>query len=1159
MIKDIGHIYDSETVICPLTHINNSAILESIENVNTAFISCTINASICTWLLGIGVTQFLSDSRPRRLHKSWKIVGKELRHWDYGGVTNCTHNFTFCSQSSIIIQNDLNELRHSRDAHTILDDKVWCKNKRRRPEPKEVHPLRVLNVGSDKSHIYHIGGLLPICNLLNCSIIAPAIGCSKDVWGIRKLTKREILDSLDVSDTMTSQLMDRTILFQTKTIPAGLWIVAISAFVRFIGGQHDSLEESVSQKQKLCSNSSLVDLGHHHSDLLNSLSEGKIDQGAVKSDDANVDYSMWLDYFLDGGGFSSISVEFRCSIQHSMDTFRCWMLSWWKRKLLREYCNYLEVSFPVWKSFRANYLKRLVSLDISTGTYAWLSGGLLRYREGWKRRIILSRSEWMKGSDSLIRALRSSWWEWSDGSGPFYWRWPIRYQEYIRDGVAFPFLRSPPLHMNPQKGIVDDHRKQIVVDKLSKVLDRRYLGSGTVKSLTSFFDVPKGKDDVRMVYDGTINGFNDSIEVPRFGLPTISSHLRSMMPSYFMVDGDVGECFLNFYLHHSLQPYVGVDLSKYVPLQHSKYHWVRWHRAGMGLKSSPYQACQAMWIVEEVIKGDPSDEDNPFRWDEAVTNLPGSDDYDPSKPWIFKLRKNDGCLACDVFIYVDDLRVTGCTRLEAWKACRKVCSTLNHLGIQDAARKRRDSSQTAGAWAGSVVYTTSEDVVVLVTTEKWNKGKSQLSEMSALVNNNLVSRKRLQEVRGFLNYIANTYPIIKSYLMGFHLTIDGWRKDRNKEGWKNLQYEFEECISLENDSAYVQEGPEYVEVKPRLITDIRSLQTLMNRESPPLRRIRSSKVNNVFYGFGDASGSAFGSTLSNGSKLFFEYGQWCSSESEQSSNWRELNNLLASLETWIKTQDLKGTQVFIFTDNSTAESAFWKGTSKSKLLCDLILRLKCLSLWHNIDLYIIHVSGRRMIEQGTDGLSRGDQSKGVMKGLPMRIFIPLHLTPTQRCPQMRIWINQLVEGWNFEWLTNAEWFEEHHREGNFIWDVAPAMGDLAYEMIDKARMKRPHTMHLVIVPRLFTGLWRRLMTRRTDCYIRIDWSQVWSLDTHFEPVLLFICIPFHVNRNFEFRRNTLLERFQGCLQECKMSKSSGVQQRNILRKFLQLARKIPSL
>ena len=40
------------------------------------------------------------------------------------------------------------------------------------------------------------------------------------------------------------------------------------------------------------------------------------------------------------------------------------------------------------------------------------------------------------------------------------------------------------------------------------------MGTGVVKSLTAFFDVPKGSDDIRMVYDGTVNGFNDSIEVP---------------------------------------------------------------------------------------------------------------------------------------------------------------------------------------------------------------------------------------------------------------------------------------------------------------------------------------------------------------------------------------------------------------------------------------------------------------------------------------------------------------------------------------------------------------------------------------------------------------------------------------------------------------------
>ena len=176
--------------------------------------------------------------------------------------------------------------------------------------------------------------------------------------------------------------------------------------------------------------------------------------------------------------------------------------------------------------------------------------------------------------------------------------------------------------------------------------------------------------------------------------------------------------------------------------------------------------------------------------------------------------------------------------------------------------------------------------------------------------------------------------------MGFHLTIDGWRKDRTPEGWKNPSYDFGEEGGVEDKIGIPNDGPDYVEVKQRLLSDVKSLGTLMQSEMPPLRRVYSSKMIRVFYGFGDASGSAFGSSLSGGGKVFFEYGKWCSIESKQSSNWRELKNLVDSLETWVKSHQLKGSQIFVFTDNSTAESAYWKGTSKSPLLCDLVLRLK---------------------------------------------------------------------------------------------------------------------------------------------------------------------------------------------------------------------------
>jgi hypothetical protein len=113
--------------------------------------------------------------------------------------------------------------------------------------------------------------------------------------------------------------------------------------------------------------------------------------------------------------------------------------------------------------------------------------------------------------------------------------------------------------------------------KLGVVRDRRYITPGFVKSLTSFFLVPKGQDDVHMVYDGTVSGLNDSIWVPRFLLPTIETHLRAVDEGTHMADVDVAECFLNFILHPELRELAGVDLSHYFG-DEGEVKWEVWDR-----------------------------------------------------------------------------------------------------------------------------------------------------------------------------------------------------------------------------------------------------------------------------------------------------------------------------------------------------------------------------------------------------------------------------------------------------------------------------------------------------------------------------------------------------------------------------------------------------
>jgi hypothetical protein len=142
----------------------------------------------------------------------------------------------------------------------------------------------------------------------------------------------------------------------------------------------------------------------------------------------------------------------------------------------------------------------------------------------------------------------------------------------------------------------------------------------------------------------------------------------------------------------------------------------------MGLFLSPYQAAQAMGIAEDVIWGDTKDPLNALYWDHVRLNLPGSKAYDPSKPWVSKQRLKDDRIAADLFIFVDDLRPTGPSQKDCcWLAARRAGSKLNFLGIQDTPSKRRDSSKSPGTWAGGVIRTTEEGVVVLTSQENGRK------------------------------------------------------------------------------------------------------------------------------------------------------------------------------------------------------------------------------------------------------------------------------------------------------------------------------------------------------------------------------------------------------------------------------------------------------
>jgi hypothetical protein len=87
------------------------------------------------------------------------------------------------------------------------------------------------------------------------------------------------------------------------------------------------------------------------------------------------------------------------------------------------------------------------------------------------------------------------------------------------------------------------------------------------------------------------------------------------------------------------------------------------------------------------------------------------------------------------------------------------------------------------------------------------------------LNSKKLVQKRLEQIRGFLQYVIQTYSGFASYLIGFHMTIDGFRRGRDKNGWRMAEALWKEERKANKDWARDEVDseaiPELVSTVPR--------------------------------------------------------------------------------------------------------------------------------------------------------------------------------------------------------------------------------------------------------------------------------------------------------------------------------------------------------
>ena len=185
---------------------------------------------------------------------------------------------------------------------------------------------------------------------------------------------------------------------------------------------------------------------------------------SAKADDAEVPVYLWdqqvLSKLVKAAPFPGTEPE---KISRALDSLRGLCLRWWKRRLAREFADW-------WR-------ERILRAKM-TGTPPDLRSA-------------------QKGAAALAHAADATWWEWVGGSAPFFWRFPLEFQEALRDGEPVRWIGPPPHYWRPYQMPKDSTTRERQVAKVAKARRQRYIDapSRRIKSVDGFLLRGQGQGD----------------------------------------------------------------------------------------------------------------------------------------------------------------------------------------------------------------------------------------------------------------------------------------------------------------------------------------------------------------------------------------------------------------------------------------------------------------------------------------------------------------------------------------------------------------------------------------------------------------------------------------------------------------------------------------
>jgi hypothetical protein len=613
---------------------------------------------------------------------------------------------------------------------------------------------------------------------------------------------------------------------------------------------------------------------------------------------------------------------------------------------------------------------------------------------------------------------------------------------------------------------------------------------------------------------------------------------------------DVGEMFLNYQLHFSERHMFGVRIitgEEGDPIETI----MRFERLMFGGRPCPFQAVQGHARGMELALGDHSLPSNPLHWVRVIVNFPFSLNYDPSMPRVIKVRA-DGEMSCGTPAFVDDGRLTGVNKDLCDAGAHRFCTRINYLGEQNASRKRRPTTQTPGAWTGKMLWTNEPHPKKGILPEKWTLQRADLFTLEGIID------QGLEPDRSFFLTVTSrgmsqteVYWDLRPYYKSFYNALEAWRPHRDSDGWRIDESDDEESDVFDAIDEKTT-PPTTMRITSDVNRDLKALLCFYQEEEPVFLLVRPRDSNDVVYLGGDASAAAFGAgqQLPDGTVTVW-LGNWSAKETSQGSNWREATNLARALLNQIRAGVFDGKEVWMATDNLVWALIANKGMSKRKGLSDIVLEIKLECRQHEVFWHPFHVSGKRMIKMGFDGLSRGDFDSGIMLGQDIRTLVPLPVSAMDfEDNRIEVWLKSWMGNDYTTPLTVLEWYSKAHQPGIHIWAPPPAGALIALEEMAQSKLKRPFEVtHVFICPRLlYFEEYRRRFNKEMDFWLLIEANSYFWPNSCCEPLVFGISFPLRTNRPWKLRRIPQVVGLGRRMQEV-FKGGSELGERDILRKL----------